>query len=55
MNIALVAGIVATFLGFLGYVVGITVAYPGREFSLTVLMFGMALALVGRTETADPV
>lgn len=54
MNTALVVGVAATLLGFAGYVVGISAAYPGRAFSVTLLMFGMALVLVGRAGTADP-
>lgn len=54
MNIALVVGVAATLLGLVGYVAGISVSYPGRAFSLTLLMFGMALVLVGRAGTADP-
>jgi hypothetical protein len=53
MNTALPAGVVATALGLAGYVVGLSVAYPGRAFSLTLLMFGMALALAGRAGPAD--
>lgn len=53
MNIALAAGVTAAILGFVGYVAGITVSYPGRAFSLTLLMFGMALALAGRSGAAN--
>lgn len=53
MNRALAAGLAATVLGLLGYGLGVFVAYPGRAFSLTVLMFGVALALIGRAGTGD--
>lgn len=48
MNIELAAGLGLTALGLLGYAAGVVVAYPGRSFSLTLLMAGMALAAVGR-------
>lgn len=48
MNIALAAGGAATIIGLVGYLVGVTASYPGRAFSLTLLMFGMALTLAGR-------
>ena len=53
MNILLAIGGLATLLGIVGYVAGIFVPYPGRSFSLTFLMFGMALALVGRAGVPD--
>lgn len=53
MNLLLAIGTLATILGIVGYVTGIFVAYPGRAFSLTFLMFGMALALVSRSGAAD--
>lgn len=53
MNRPLAIGGLATLLGALGYLVGIFVPYPGRSFSLTFLMFGIALALVSRLEGAD--
>lgn len=53
MNISLAIGGIATLLGIVGYVAGIFTPYPGRAFSLTFLMFGMALALAGRSGVAD--
>lgn len=55
MNTALVAGATATTFGLVGYVTGLFVAYPARAFSLTLLMFGMALALVGRAGAGETV
>lgn len=53
MNTALAVGGAATLLGIGGYVAGTSVAYPGRAFSLTLLMFGTALALVSRAGTDE--
>lgn len=40
------AGLLA--VGLAGYAVGLAVAYPGRAFSLTAVMVGTALVIVGR-------
>ena len=41
-------------VGFVGYVVGIYVAYPGRAFSLTAIMVGVTLvAIADRSPTED--
>ena len=53
MNLALATGLGAIALGLAGYVAGAFVDYPGRAFSLTLLMAGMALAAVGRTEVDE--
>lgn len=50
MNTTLALGLAMTALGFAGYAVGIRVAYPGRAFSVTLLMLGLALAAVAGTE-----
>ena len=50
MKPGLAAGLGLTVLGTAGYAAGILSPYPGRSFSLTVLMLGVALAVVGRTE-----
>jgi len=50
MNRPVVAGTLLSVLGIAGYVAGVLESYPGRSFSLTVLMAGITLALVGRTE-----
>ena len=34
--------------GFVGYVVGIYVAYPGRAFSLTAVMVGLTLVAIAQ-------
>lgn len=52
MNTALAAGVAVTTAGLAGYVTGLSTAYPGRAFSLTLLMFGTTLALVGRAGAA---
>lgn len=54
MNRSLAAGIVLTAVGLAGYGAGAVVAYPGRSFSLTLLMVGITLALVGRHGEAGP-
>lgn len=42
-------------LGVVGYVVGIYVEYPGRAFSITAVMVGIALvAIARRTSTEGP-
>lgn len=46
MNPLLAAGLVMTVAGFVGYVLGIRVPYPGRAFSVTVLMIGITLIAV---------
>ncbi|WP_135830527.1 hypothetical protein [Halorussus halobius] len=55
MNAAFAAGIVLTVAGLAGYAVGVTVAYPGRAFSVTGVMVGVTLLSVGRGSAwADP-
>lgn len=43
---ALGAGLVVA--GVVGYVAGVVVTYPGREFSLTALMVGVTLIAIQR-------
>jgi len=50
MQALALAGLLLSAVGVAGYVVGITEPYPGRAFSLTLLMVGITLALVGRGE-----
>ena len=47
MNGTLVTGLSLTVLSGVGYAVGVVAAYPGRAFSLTGLMVGLALLSVG--------
>lgn len=49
MNRELTAGVVLTVAGILGYVVGIAAVYPGRSFSITAMMVGIALVIIGRS------
>lgn len=49
MDRLLLVGAVALCAGAVGYAVGVFVPYPGRSFSLTAFMLGLALVVVGRT------
>lgn len=40
-------GIAVTTGGLAGYLLGVTVSYPGRELSLTAVMVGIAIVAVG--------
>ena len=42
-----------TTAGLVGYVVGIFVAYPGRAFSLTAIMVGLALLTIARQPSTE--
>jgi hypothetical protein len=44
---------VLTVGGLAGYVAGTTVAYPGRSFSVTVVMVGLAVLAVGRANEGE--
>ncbi|WP_167879936.1 hypothetical protein [Halorhabdus rudnickae] len=44
------SGAVVSVLGLCGYVVGVFLAYPGRAFSVTALMIGLTLVVIGRGE-----
>jgi len=48
MNATTAAGLALTALGLAGYVVGLSVPYPGRAFSVTTLMLGLTAMAVGR-------
>ncbi|GAA0216409.1 hypothetical protein GCM10009000_033960 [Halobacterium noricense] len=48
MDRSTIAGIVLSLIGLIGYVAGIYVAYPGRAFSITVLMVGIALVAIAQ-------
>ena len=54
MDVGLAAGLALTALGVAGYVAGVFVAYPGRSFSLTLLMAGVAIAAVAHTDAEAP-
>lgn len=43
VNRVYVVGVVLAAIGLAGYAAGVAVAYPGRAFSLPVLMVGIAL------------
>ena len=47
MNWPLVGGVALTVLSSVGYAIGVVAPYPGRAFSLTGLMVGLALLSVG--------
>lgn len=53
MNRAALAGLGLSFVGFAGYVGGVYVEYPGRAFSITALMSGIALAIIFREPEGD--
>ena len=42
-------GTVLTLAGLVGYALGIATAYPGRAFSVTAVMVGIAFYAVGGT------
>lgn len=48
MDRSTIAGIALILVGILGYIAGIFVVYPGRAFSITVLMIGIALVAIAR-------
>ncbi|QLD89917.1 hypothetical protein HWV07_13120 [Natronomonas salina] len=48
-RLLLAAGAAALCAGAVGYAAGVFVAYPGRSFSVTAFMLGLALVVVGRT------
>jgi hypothetical protein len=47
MNRTFAAGAVLTALGIVGYSVGVFAPYPGRSFSVTGVMVGLTLLVVG--------
>jgi len=49
MDTAFAAGAALTALGLAGYVAGSVATYPGRAFSVTVVMVGVTLLAVGRS------
>lgn len=51
MNRVRVAGSVLTVVAIAGYVVGISVAYPGRALSVALLMAGLTMVAIGGGES----
>jgi hypothetical protein len=47
MDRVVVAGVVLTVLGLVGYAAGVLAPYPGRAFSVTGVMVGLTLVAVG--------
>lgn len=47
MNRLFVAGTTLTVAGAAGYAAGIATPYPGRAFSVTAIMIGIALIAIG--------
>lgn len=47
MDWRILPGIGLFIMGIIGYIVGIYVTYPGREFTITAVMVGIALAAIG--------
>jgi len=48
MNRGTLTGVVLCIAGLGGYAVGVSVAYPGRAFSITALITGIALVTIFR-------
>lgn len=53
MNSVFALGAAVTALGVAGYAAGVAAAYPGRAFSLTAVMVGVPVALIGRSLDAE--
>lgn len=54
MNSATVLGLLLTGIGIAGYALGLTTPYPGRAFSITLVMVGVTLLATRRvTERAS--
>lgn len=53
MNSLTGLGLGLTVGGVVGYLVGATVVYPGRAFSLTAVMVGVTLLAVGRSDATE--
>lgn len=54
MDWRLTIGTLLFLVGIVGYVAGLSVAYPGRAFSVTAVAVGITLAAVGRQAGGDP-
>lgn len=48
MNRVFALGLVLSVLGVVGYLLGVNGPYPGRAFSVTLLMVGVALVAMRR-------
>ena len=53
MNIVAGTGVALTAGGAVAYLVGVTVSFPGRAFSVTAVMVGITLLAVGRSDPAE--
>lgn len=53
MDSLAIAGTVLSVIGTVGYAAGIAEPYPGRAFSLTLLMLGVTLALISRSSPGE--
>lgn len=42
------AGVLLFLVGMAGYIAGIYVTYPGRSFSVTAVMVGLSLVVIGQ-------
>lgn len=47
------AGFGLSLAGLVGYVTGLYVPYPGRAFSITAVMVGVALAAIGGPRSTE--
>lgn len=48
-----IAGAVLTGIALVGYAVGTATPYPGRSFTVTGVMAGLALLLIGRAMAGE--
>lgn len=55
MNRLFVLGVTLAAVGLVGYAVGVGMAYPGRAFSVTMVMVGVALIAMRRAFEEGPV
>jgi hypothetical protein len=53
MDTVTASGLVVTLGGLGGYLVGLTVAYPGRAFSVTAVIVGLTLFAIGRPNSSE--
>lgn len=52
MDRSTLIGVGLVSIGLVGYVVGVHVAYPGRAFSITAIVVGIALAAIAQQSKA---